>query len=146
VLPILALTTVLQHQQDRQLVEDAMLMRANREKAAAQPRHEAYGQWNAGFKVLFKGQVFGTMVAPDAQGVPQVTLMVKSSNGGLSEVLLGPKDYVDAQGLRFNLKAPIWVAGSKTWDGDSWVILAQRLNVDHFRPSFRRKDGTPYWQ
>lgn len=104
--------------------------------------------WNPGHMVLFKGTVRGIQhSAPMADGKSWVSLLVKLKNGGTAFVELGPRDYVEAQSLRLRVKAPIWVAGSKTFtdSGDS-VILAQRVNFDGHRPSFRRPDGRPFWE
>lgn len=104
--------------------------------------------WNPHNTVLFKGTIRGIHEsAPLQDGKSWVSLLVKLSNGGTAYVELGPKDYVDAQSMRLRTKAKIWVAGSKVFapNGDS-VILAQRVNFDEMRPSFRRPNGKPFWE
>jgi hypothetical protein len=104
--------------------------------------------WNSNQTVLFKGNIKGLVEsAPLADGKSWTTLLVKLGNGGTAMVELGPRDYVNAQGLHFRMNAPVWVAGSKVYDQNGGsVILAQRLNFDESRPSFRRADGKPFWE
>jgi hypothetical protein len=76
-----------------------------------------------------------------------VLLLVTLKDGGTAMVELGPKDYVDAQGLYLHTKESIWVAGCKSWvDEKDSIILAQRVNYRGSRPSFRKEDGTPFWK
>lgn len=133
-------------QQSREIIENAVYRHTT---PAAMPNHGGNGVgWNPGHLVLFKGTIRGIQQsAPMQDGKSWVSLLVRLSNGGTALVELGPKDYVDAQGLRFRMKSQVWVAGSKSYTtgGDS-VILAKRLNYDGDRPSFRREDGRPFWE
>lgn len=133
-------------QQSRKIIEDAVYRHT-----APAPGPSLGGNalgWNPGHLVLFKGTIRGIQESAQMNdGKSWVSLLVKLSNGGTALVELGPKDYVEAQGLRFRMKSSLWISGSKTFtaSGDS-VILAKRLNYDGHRPSFRREDGRPFWE
>lgn len=142
----LAGVAAMAQQQDRELIENAVYRHT-----APKPGPVLGGRtlnWNPTHVVLFKGSIAGILEsAPMADGKSWLSLLVKLKNGGTALVELGPKDYVDAQGLRLRMKAPLWVAGSKSWtEGGDSVILAQRLNFDGFRPAFRAPDGKPFWK
>ena len=128
--------------------QDFIQQKIDRDAAASRVRPDRgadYGNWNAGYQVLFKGKIVGSMTAPNAYGETMQSIMVKTSNGGLAHVELGPQDYVESQGIEFSRGSSLWVAGSKTFDGSNWVVLAQRVNLGGFRPAFRKQDGTPFW-
>lgn len=133
--------------QSRDIIEDAN----NRPNALASAANKAssakVAAWNPDAMVLFKGKIMGKQEgAPNADGRVYTTLLVKTKQGGVAMVELGPKKYVDAQSIRLTMGKEIWVSGSKSWvNGDS-IILADRLNVDGFKPSFRKADGTPFWR
>jgi len=144
-LPTLAASLVMLAPQQNVLVENKLERDAAAAKRAAM-KPERLGGWNDGFKVLFKGKIMGEMTVPDEDGRMMQSIMVKSANGGVTRVQLAPKEWVEAAALRFYENTPIWVAGSKSWDGYAWVVHAQRVNMEGVRPSFRREDGTPFWE
>lgn len=136
-----------QNQQSQSLIEESIDRRAVAARREAEATMAGRPEWNPGFNVLFKGKIVGqSTTAPQRDGKSYFTLLVKTSNGGVAMVELGPGDYVEAQGLRFQNGAEIWVSGSKTWSGDDSIILAQRINYGGFRPSFRKADGAPFWR
>ncbi len=136
-------------QQDRALIERSIERahsNTNNSRPAVKPGQPT--PWNDSLPVLFKGVITGRMAsAPYTNGKSYFLLLVKLKNGGTAMVELGPTDYVEAQGLDFRMGQPIWIAGCKSWtDKNDSVILAERVNYEGFRPSFRRKDGTPFWE
>lgn len=106
------------------------------------------GAWNDSQKVTFKGTISGIMTgAPYSDGKKYVTLLVKLADGISWMVELGPKDYVEAQALELKVKEQIWVAGCKCDPNDKdSLILAERVNFNGMRPSFRKANGTPFWK
>ncbi len=133
--------------QSQEIIEDAINRPHNLAKAANKAAAAKVAIWNPDAMVLFKGKILGKQEgAPYADGKMYTTLLVKTKEGGVAMVELGPKKYVDAQSIRLTMGKEIWVSGSKSWvNGDS-IILADRLNVDGFKPSFRKADGTPFWR
>ncbi|HVL37747.1 MAG TPA: hypothetical protein VM328_00020 [Fimbriimonadaceae bacterium] len=97
--------------------------------------------------VTFSGRVIGIEVsAPANHPVPNVSLLVKLSNGGTALVELGPKPYLDHQRMAVRLKDTVKITGSKVFEkgGDS-AILATEVNHNGFRVALRNADGKPFW-
>jgi hypothetical protein len=129
------------------MIEDAINRPHELAKAARNAAAAKVAVWNPEAMVLFKGKILGKQEsAPYADGRAWTTLLVRTKEGGVAMVELGPTKYVDAQAVRLTMGKEIWVSGSKSWmNGDS-IILADRLNVDGFKPSFRKADGSPFWR
>lgn len=103
--------------------------------------------WIPAARVLFKGKIIGMHTSTaHADGKSYFSLLVKTKDNGTAMVELGPEEYVKHQGLNIRMGAEIWVSGSKTWIGQDSIILAQRVNLDGLRPSFRTDDGKPFWE
>lgn len=131
-------------QQDRELIERSANKNARPKWSTVAARN---ANWNPDHQVLFKGSIRAVQVSvPQADGRKYVHLLVKLVNGGTAMVELGPKEYVEAQGLDLRMKATIWIAGAKTYVNAGSMVVAQRVNYDGARPAFRLPDGSPLWR
>lgn len=98
-------------------------------------------------QIVFTGKVVGKSIsAPKAGMAESVFLIVKASNGGNSQVYLGPRWYVADQVAKINTGDRIKVIGSKVRLGDGYTILARQV-VDPRNRVLTLRDlaGAPYW-
>ena len=102
--------------------------------------------YSKGSVVELSGKVTGVVRSAPAQGMDaSVSLLVKSGNGGVSVVEVGPTWYVDGQRVTYKTGDRVKVKGSKVMLGNRSVILAQRVTKNNRVLYLRGEDGWPMW-
>lgn len=104
--------------------------------------------YQSGQNVTFTGRVVGKTVAPPMAGMGEsVSLVVKSPNGGNSQVELGPRWYVADQVARVNVGDQVRVIGRKVrLSGRNYVVMARQIvNPNRQVLTLRSFGGRPYW-
>jgi hypothetical protein len=102
--------------------------------------------YNQGSVVDFSGKVTGVLRSAPAKGMePSVSLLVKSSNGGTSNVELGPTWYVDGYNVRFKVGDRVRGRGSKIFVDGKSTILVQQITKNGRVLYCRGEDGWPMW-
>jgi hypothetical protein len=103
--------------------------------------------YNRSRQIVFTGKVVGKSISAPMKGMAEsVSLIVKSPNGGNSQVQLGPRWYVADQVAKINLGDRVKVIGSKVRMGDGYTILARQVVDPRNRVlTLRDLGGAPYW-
>jgi len=105
--------------------------------------------FNTHKKLTFSGRVAGiARTKSTLSSEPQVTVLIDTKNGGISEVELGPKWYVDQQVAKVRLGDTVQVTGSKVMTKDRGIVVASQVVVNgRGGPvlALRRLNGKAYW-
>lgn len=98
-------------------------------------------------QIVFTGKVVGKSISAPMKGMAEsVSLIVKSPNGGNSQVQLGPRWYVADQVAKINVGDQVKIIGSKVRMGDGYTILARQVVDPRNRVlTLRDLGGAPYW-
>lgn len=103
--------------------------------------------YNRSRQIVFTGRVVGKSIAAPMPGMAEsVSLIVKSPNGGNSQVELGPRWFVADQVAKINVGDRVKVIGSKVRMGSGYTILARQVVDPRNRVlTLRDLGGAPYW-
>jgi hypothetical protein len=104
--------------------------------------------YNRNRQISFTGRVVGKTIAAPMRGMAEsVSLVVKSANGGTSQVELGPRWFVADQVARINVGDRVKVIGSKVRLGgnDNVILARQVVNPKNRVLTLRDLSGAPYW-
>lgn len=104
-------------------------------------------QYNRSRQIVFTGRVVGKSIASPARGVTEsVSLVVKSPNGGNTQVELGPRWFVADQVAKINVGDRVKIIGSKVRVGDGYTVFARQVVDPRNRVlTLRDLGGAPYW-
>lgn len=93
-------------------------------------------------EVTFEGKVLGILTTPEKQ----TNILVKSSNGGASLVVLGPQEWVSRQRVKIAMKDELKITGSKiTLANKRTAILAATVTKNGQTLTIRDEKGTPLY-
>lgn len=98
-------------------------------------------------QIVFTGRVVGKSISAPMPGMAEsVSLVVKSPNGGNTQVDLGPRWYVADQVAKINVGDRVKVIGSKVRIGSGYTVLARQVVDPRNRVlTLRDLGGAPYW-
>ncbi|MGV3618980.1 MAG: hypothetical protein ACO1SV_26940 [Fimbriimonas sp.] len=98
-------------------------------------------------QIVFTGRVVGKSIAAPMKGMAEgVSLVVKSPNGGNTQVELGPRWFVADQVAKINVGDRVKVIGSKVRTGNTYTVLARQVVDPRNRVlTLRDLGGAPYW-
>jgi len=122
------------------------------EGAAGQPDHawSAQGRYQLNFNPRRIARLQGTVVTvgsfrPAPGAAPGVILKVRTRDDDTLIVHVGPRDYIQQQGVTFGAGRQVEVTGSRAiFDGDE-IIMATEIRTDDQTLRLRSGDGQPLW-
>lgn len=96
--------------------------------------------------ITFTGKVISVTVAAPSAGMESAErLLIRSPNGGTSQVMVGPNWYLTHQGVRYEVGDTLQITGSKVFrNGKSFILAAKIVGAGDVL-TLRDPDGYPVW-
>jgi len=89
---------------------------------------------------VITGHVPGTSPAQD-----EIGLLVRAANGMKVQVDLGPRSFVESQGIYLPPGTPVTITGSPTQAAGKYIFLSWLIQTPNGVFRLRTPNGTPYW-
>jgi hypothetical protein len=114
---------------------------------ASSPANPLSLAYDVSQEITFDGKVTGIILSPQANGAsPNVTALVKSSNGGASLVILGPQSFVSNQRVKISVKDDVKVTGTKVFlENKRTAVLAASITKNGQTLTLRDAKGNVLW-
>jgi len=101
--------------------------------------------YNPSAEVRFSAVITGARQVPEGNPLPGVHLTAQSKTG-VTDLYLGPSDFLKIFKTNFPIGAPIQVIGSRVKMGDSETILAREVTEGDTTLTLRDFGGAPVWE
>jgi hypothetical protein len=101
--------------------------------------------YNPSAEVRFSAVITGARQVPEGNPLPGLHVTAQSK-AGVTDVYLGPSDFLRIFKTNFPVGAPIQVIGSRVKMGDSESILAREVTEGDTTLTLRDFGGAPVWE